>query len=122
VLAAEGAGDRWLSVAVVDDPAIRDLNRRYHGQDRATDVLAFPLDGGPAGPAGLGEVVCSVETAAREARRRGLPLAHELARYAVHGTLHLLGYDDRAPEARRRMRRRERVALRGYPPGRGRAR
>ncbi|MCI0343746.1 MAG: rRNA maturation RNase YbeY [Planctomycetales bacterium] len=124
VLREEGvaAGSGGLSVACVDDRTIRDLNRRFHGEDRATDVLAFPLGDGPDGPHGprgggvggpalLGEVVLSVETAYREARRRSLPRGREVALYAVHGTLHLLGYDDHRPADRRRMRAREREIL-----------
>ncbi len=111
VLREEGVRE-GLSVACVDDRTIRDLNRRFHGEDRATDVLAFPLQDG-VGPALLGEVVLSVETAYREARRRSLPPSREVALYAVHGTLHLLGYDDHRPADRRRMRAREREILRG---------
>ena len=100
-----------LSVAVVDDAAIRALNREYHAEDRATDVLAFPLDGGAGQPGLLGEVILSAETAAREAARRGLPFAREVALYAVHGTLHLLGHDDHDADDRRRMRAREAALL-----------
>ena len=97
-------------MAIVSDREMRRLNREYHGVDEPTDVLAFPL-GGPAAPGLLGEVIVSAETAAREAARRGLPFAREVALYALHGTLHLLGYDDHVPADRRRMRRRERALL-----------
>lgn len=97
-----------VSFAVVSDAAMRDLHRRALGEDRPTDVLAFPL-AGAGGPEG--EVVCSAETARREAARRGTDPYHELVLYAVHGLLHLVGHDDRRPAARARMRRAERRAL-----------
>jgi probable rRNA maturation factor len=99
-----------LSIALVDDRAIRRLHRDHMGLDSATDVLAFPLDGSPGGL--LGEVVASAETARREAAARGLAPADELLLYVVHGLLHLLGFDDHAPAKRRRMRAAERRALR----------
>jgi probable rRNA maturation factor len=109
-LREDGHGGAELSLAIVGDREMRRLNREYHGVDEPTDVLAFPL-AGPGGAPLLGEVIVSAETAAREAARRGLPFAREVALYAVHGTLHLLGYDDHAPRDRRRMRRRERALL-----------
>lgn len=101
-----------LSIAYVDDAAIRDLNRQYLGRDETTDVLAFPLGDAtdPDGPL-LGEIVVSAETAARESGARGLPAEAEIALYTVHGLLHLLGYDDHGPEATARMRQAERQAL-----------
>lgn len=89
-----------LSVALVDDAHMADLNDRHLGHSGPTDVLTFDLidddtNNEVGESAGIeGEVVISVETAAREARARGHTLDAELALYAVHGTLHLLGYDD----------------------------
>jgi len=103
--------DTDLSLCYVDDAAIRELNERYLGHRRATDVLAFPLGEGPGPDRLLGEIVVSAETAVAEAARRGIPADAELALYTVHGLLHLLGYDDQAPADRRRMRRAERAAL-----------
>lgn len=107
-----------VSVVFVGDDEIRELNRRFLGEDRATDVLAFDLseDGSRGDPHPddlLGEIVVSVETARREASARGVPLDRELALYALHGLLHLLGLDDADPASRRRMRRAEarRLAL-----------
>ena len=98
-LARRVLGRRSASVAFVTDAAMRRLNRRFLGHDYPTDVLAFPLgDGGL-----FGEVVVSAPYAAREARRRGIPVEEELLRYVVHGCLHLMGYDDHAPADRRRM-------------------
>lgn len=86
-----------VSVALVNDECIRDLNRRFLGRDRATDVLAFPL--GRDQPGAWGEVVVSVDTARRQAQERNGDLGEELLLLAVHGTLHLLGRDDDTPEA-----------------------
>ncbi len=63
----------------------------------------------PNGP--FGEIVVSAETALREARARGIEPQEELLRYAIHGLLHILGYDDRTPSERRRMRALERRYL-----------
>ncbi len=98
-----------LVIHVVGDREIRRVNREQLGHDYATDSIAFPL-GDPTDPPGqrwLGEVFVSADTAVREARRRGHGPALELCLYAVHGTLHLLGYDDHGPAERRKMRRRE---------------
>jgi probable rRNA maturation factor len=95
-----------LSVAVVDDPSMRVLNREFHACDDATDVLAFALDGSPGVPAGEafdGEVVVSADTARTEAAARGVTLRSELLLYVVHGVLHLLGEDDHDAGAYRRM-------------------
>jgi len=106
-----------VSVAVVSDREMRRLHGRYLGNRRATDVLAFDLSG-PVGPRRLGEVVISADTAARQARALGVPVALELDLLLVHGLLHLAGYDDHDPRRARRMHRRARVILsRG---GRGR--
>ncbi len=106
-------GRRRLSLAFVTDAQIRRLNRRFLGRDRATDVLAFRLDSPPAAPGGVfGEVVVSAETAAREARRRGIDVREELLRCVIHGILHLLGYDDRRPRDRARMWDRQERELR----------
>lgn len=95
-----------LSVAVVDDAAMRVLNRDFHGCDEPTDVLAFALDRPPGVPAAAafdGEVVVSVDTARLEAAERGVDLLSELVLYVVHGTLHLSGEDDHDPASYRRM-------------------
>jgi probable rRNA maturation factor len=104
-------GDRELSIALVDDAEMRRLNAAWRGRDRATDVLAFPLEEGP--PAArrgwlLGDVVIDVETAARQARARRRSLDDEVARLLVHGALHLVGHDHVRPGEARRMRAEER--------------
>jgi probable rRNA maturation factor len=82
-LAAAGVRDGHLAIELVDAERIRELNRAHRGLDRPTDVLAFPLDGAApvAGPRELGDVViCPEQTA-------------DLEEAAVHGALHLCGYD-----------------------------
>jgi probable rRNA maturation factor len=86
---AAAAGYRGeLSVALVTDRMIHELNRKYLSHDYPTDVLAFPLD------AGEGEVVVSAERALSEATERGVAPYAELLFYIVHGILHLAGYED----------------------------
>lgn len=97
-----------LSFLVVDDRRMQAINREQLGHDYPTDVITFPLE---EEPVLMGDVVVSAETARREAARRGHPPYHELMLYAVHGVMHLLGYDDHSPEDRRRMRRAERATL-----------
>jgi len=78
-----------IDVSLVDDPTIRQLNKRYRKKDRATDVLSF----GYGAEGLLGEVIISEETARRQARVYGAPYREELQRLVVHGVLHVLGYD-----------------------------
>lgn len=99
ILRGERRPRAQVQVAFVDDRTIRAANRRHLGHDYATDVLAYP----DAAPGVLGEVVVSAPYALAEARRRRIAPEEELLRYVAHGLLHLLGYDDHAPAARRRM-------------------
>jgi probable rRNA maturation factor len=97
-----------VALVLTGDRALRALNRRYRGLDRASDVLSFP---GPGGEVGLGDILVSVETAGRNARARGHSLARELDVLALHGFLHVLGYDHEADSGEmsrleRRLRRR----------------
>jgi probable rRNA maturation factor len=86
-----------------------------------TDVLTFDLREAPNAPL-EGDVAVSVDTARREAAARGLPVARELLRYVIHGTLHLIGYDDRTPALRSKMRRAENRILRRLDASRRSAR
>ena len=97
-----------LSIALVSDPQMRRLNRQYRHQDTPTDVLAFPL-ADTACPFLLGEVIISVETAARQAAERGSSTAEEIQVLLIHAILHLVGYDHEiSAAAARRMRAKER--------------
>lgn len=106
---------RIVGVAVTDSRRIRRLNRRWRGEDAATDVLSFNTDfpglARPDGALELGEIVIALPVAARGARRRGVELADELALLSVHGTLHLLGYDHETRSEDAAMRQLERAAL-----------
>ena len=105
-----GRLDSLVNLTFVDDMRIRRLNARYRRHDAPTDVLAFPLD--VPGPSPLwGEVVISAETAGRQARRLGIPVAQELDLLVVHGLLHLAGYDDSEPGEARLMHARAREIL-----------
>ncbi len=90
-LAAQGTEDAELSVALLDDLGITALNREHLGHDEPTDVISFALHG--AGEPPLGDVYVGVEQARRQAAEAGVPEAEELVRLAVHGTLHVLGWD-----------------------------
>lgn len=83
-----------ISVALVDDAGMAELNQTHLGHSGPTDVITFDLRDEKEGPVD-GEIVISVDTAQREAGERGHGVDAELALYAVHGLLHLLGYDDR---------------------------
>jgi probable rRNA maturation factor len=99
-----------VTVVITTDRRIRTLNRTWRGLDKATDVLSFPAgdDPGPGRP--LGDLVISRETAARQARAEGHALGTEVRILALHGLLHLLGYDHERDSGRmarieRRLRR-----------------
>lgn len=97
-----------VSVTFVGDAAMRALNRRTRGKDKATDVLSFPGEGGnPAFSGGelphFGDVVIAVPYARRDAKRLGITLRHELLDLLVHGLLHCAGYDHGKPADAARM-------------------
>ena len=110
VLQEEGISRASLSIAVVSDRAIRPLNRRYLQHDYATDVLSFLLDSGPGWLEG--EIVVSADTAATQAPQYDSSAQDELLLYVIHGALHLVGYNDTTPTARKRMLARQRRYLR----------
>lgn len=82
-----------LAIVLTDDSAIRSLNRVWRHVDSATNVLAFPTERSGGEPPLLGDIVLAHETISREARAAGKPFAHHVAHLAVHGFLHLVGYD-----------------------------
>lgn len=104
-----------VAIALVADRAMRTLNRQYRAQDRATDVLSFPTgDTTPAAGGHLGEIVVARGVAARQAREAGHTLTTELKVLALHGLLHLLGFDhetDDGAMARLEARLRRRAGL-----------
>lgn len=82
-------------MVLTGDGEIRDLNARYLGRDRPTNVLSFSMDEGIGEQRSrlLGDIVISVDTAERDARDGGIPLEDELLFLMIHGLLHLAGYD-----------------------------
>jgi len=109
-----------VDITIVTDDEIHALNRDYRNVDRATDVLSFALDedggepelvGGPEVHL-LGDIIISAETAARQAEEFGHGLEREIVYLAVHGLLHLLGYDHMQEEDKAIMRAKEEEALR----------
>lgn len=109
--------DARITVAFVDDEAMRALNRRYRRKDRTTDVLSFGQTVGRAkgeaavkklvrdadGGLEVGDIVISAAQAGRQAERRKHGLQREIAFLAAHGSLHLLGYEDETPAGYREM-------------------
>jgi probable rRNA maturation factor len=98
-----------LAIVLADDSAIRALNRDWRGIDAATNVLSFPTKN--AAGRHLGDIVLAFETISREARTERKPLAHHLAHLAVHGFLHLVGYDHKRGKDALKMERAERKIL-----------
>jgi len=113
-----------VSLMITGQARIHELNRQYLGEDRPTDVLAFPMQPAPdtaerppfiAPPDGirhLGEVIVCYPQAVIQAAEHQHPVKKEIALLIIHGILHLLGYDHDVPEAGRQMRAREAEILR----------
>ncbi|MBI2774325.1 MAG: rRNA maturation RNase YbeY [Chloroflexi bacterium] len=110
--------DTAVTIAFIDDTAMRALNKRHRRKDRTTDVLSFgqalprgakgakavaSLGREPDGTLELGDIVISPAQAGQQARRRRHPLAHEVAFLAAHGALHLLGFRDDTTAGYREM-------------------
>lgn len=113
-----------LGVVITDDAEIHEVNRKFAGDDYATDVLAFPMvhlkeleEAGFVAPPDkvkhLGEVIISYETARRQALDHERDLDQEVAHLLFHGVLHVLGYDHTEPEEEAEMRSREDALLAG---------
>ena len=81
-----------LSIVLTDDSHMQELNRTWRGLDKPTNVLSFPAPSGVAGGM-LGDIVIAYETLARECGEEHKPFLHHLAHLAVHGFLHIAGYD-----------------------------
>jgi probable rRNA maturation factor len=103
-----------VTIAIVGDRRMRILNRAFRGKDYATDVLSFPVGGREPGgsrhgraPRSLGDIVIAAGVAARQAREHGHTTSVEFKVLALHGLLHLIGYDHDAPDDNGRMARAE---------------
>jgi probable rRNA maturation factor len=122
LLGAVALADATVSLTLVRDAEMRDLNRDHREKDAPTDVLSFPLfepdafdrTGATApraavtGERMLGDIVISVDTAARQAAAYDAPLEREVERLLIHGVLHLCGHDHMEPGERAVMEREER--------------
>lgn len=112
VLSQFGLDEVELSVLLCDDATIHPLNRDFRHKDRPTDVLAFAQREEPGGQHDvLGDVVISLDTAARQAEERGHELGHEVRILLVHGICHLLGYDHERDDEADVMEAKERELL-----------
>jgi probable rRNA maturation factor len=106
MLRALGMPDAELSILLCDDATIHALNRTHRRKNKPTDVLAFALREGrpmPGASGMLGDVVISLDTAARQAEELGRTLWDEVTWLLAHGLLHLVGYDHRTAAEERRM-------------------
>jgi probable rRNA maturation factor len=122
LLAAVDAREATVSLSLVRDPEMRELNREHRQKDRATDVLSFPLyepdaferrgrtrpRDAVAGERMLGDIVISVDTAQTQAAEYDATLTREVERLLIHGVLHLCGHDHEKAGERRVMEREER--------------
>lgn len=123
-LEARGVERAEISLALVDDDAIRELNRTHLGHDRPTDVIAFGL-WSPGDPVVVGDVYLGLDQARRQADEEGVDAAEELLRLAIHGTLHVTGMDhpeaaaDRPDSEMYRLQERLVAELRGDGGGSG---
>ncbi len=115
-----------ISVSIVDNAEIRQINRQFREIDHATDVLSFPLltfaegekpDKNENGEILLGDIIISLERAKEQAAEYGHSLRREIAFLTAHSMLHLLGYDHMEPEEEAEMFRRQReiLLLAGFP-------
>lgn len=110
---ASAKGD--VSIAVVSDRRMRALNRQFRGKDTTTDVLSFPATHMPGVSTFLGDIVIAISVATRQAREAGHSVSTEMKILALHGLLHLLGYDhdsDDGKMARAEARLRKKAGLR----------
>lgn len=98
-----------VSIAVVDDETIHELNRQFLAHDYPTDVLSFTLEDEP--PRLEGEIIVSVDTARENAAEAGWSADNEMLLYVIHGTLHLAGYLDKSPGDYAEMRAAEAAVL-----------
>jgi len=109
--------DAELAVMLTDDDGIRTLNHNWRGIDKATNVLSFPAlqPTGPVGPDDaprmLGDIAIAFETTRREADEEQKPFDHHLSHLAVHGFLHLIGYDHEQEDEAEAMESLERKIL-----------
>jgi probable rRNA maturation factor len=101
-----------ISIALVGNRKMAALHKKFMRAPGPTDVLTFELDHDARGRVTAGEVIVCVPYAQREAKQRGVDVRHEILLYALHGVLHLSGYDDRTQREHERMHKKEDRILR----------
>ncbi|MFW6390104.1 MAG: rRNA maturation RNase YbeY [Halanaerobiales bacterium] len=102
----EGYSDGEISFALVDNKKIQELNRKYRDKDSPTDVLSFEMDDEI-----WGDIIISTERASSQAEKYGHSLEREIGYLAIHGLLHLLGYDHKSAGEKHEMRQKEERVL-----------
>jgi len=112
ILRDYGFSNGELSIALVDDPSIRSLNKQYLSHDWETDVISFVLE--QTDDMLTGQLIVSTDTAKRVAEELGSTFEAELALYVAHGTLHLVGFDDTNEAAATEMKAAEREYLQRF--------
>jgi probable rRNA maturation factor len=116
-IADADVGDAELAVMLTDDPGIRTLNNNWRGMDKPTNVLSFPAlqpegrRGPDDAPRMLGDIAIAYQTTRTEADDEHKPFEHHLSHLAVHGFLHLIGYDHENDEDAEEMEELEREIL-----------
>lgn len=119
VLGVEGINDNKaeISVLLVNNARMKELNRKYLGHNRITDVISFRMQEGPFSkihPEILGDVVVSVEQAKGQAKKYQHSFQEEFWLYLIHGIQHLLGGEDDTPQKTAKMNKRGEELLRGW--------
>ncbi|MFK2824405.1 rRNA maturation RNase YbeY [Bacillus sp. B190/17] len=124
----DAASDSEVSVTFTDNERIREINREYRGKDKPTDVISFALEemdeeeveisGAEGMPRILGDIIISVTRAKEQAEEYGHSFERELGFLAVHGLLHLLGYDHMTEEDEKVMFQKQKDILNEYGLGR----
>ena len=118
---ALGLTDAELSILLVNDIQMQEMNRLYRNKDKTTDVLSFSMRDGQypdINPAILGDIVISLPTAERQAKEKGHGIYEEIAVLLIHAILHLIGYDHtRGRKENLRMRKKERELLNSCKQG-----
>ena len=109
--ALAGERGRTVTVLLTNDETVRDLNERFRGKNRPTNVLSFPAIDNPEGF--IGDVALAHGVCAREAAEQGKSLAHHLQHLVAHGVLHLVGYDHQTDAEAEAMEALEREILSG---------
>jgi probable rRNA maturation factor len=100
--AGKGLQSAIVSIALSSDTIVADLNERFRGKAKPTNVLSFPAGAG-ASDGQLGDIIMALETVEREALEQGVPFEHHVQHLVVHGVLHLLGYDHETTADAERM-------------------